>query len=73
MYVNGLQEMWMDERRRKPMSPHEMALFYSGAKAQPEHAQRGLVAMIGESIAALKQRLHGEMPAQPVEPAYRRI
>lgn len=64
-------EMTLENEPSRRKSLDEMQRYYTRIMPQP-----GRLSRLGNNIAkaaqTLAQRVHGEMPAAPAEPAYRR-
>ena len=67
-----LEEIRLEENRRKPMTAAQMVRFYWGTEEQSSSKKDRFLATLGEALIALGQRLKPKQPAQTAKPAYRR-
>lgn len=65
-----LAELWLEEPRRKPMTPAQMVRFY-GRTEDHRRSQKGrFTAALGEALIALGQRVKPKNIAQTGKPVY---
>lgn len=53
MIDSRLEEMCLEEKRRRPMTPAEMVRFYGGVKGQPSHKKGYFLVNLGQTLMAL--------------------
>jgi len=53
MIDSRLEEMCLEETRRRPMTPAEMVRFYGGVKDQPSHKKDRFLVNLSQPLMAL--------------------
>ena len=65
-----LEEIRLEEARRKPMTPAQMVRFYWGTKVQRPSRKDRFLAVLAEALIALGQWVKPENTIQTIKPAY---
>ena len=65
-----LEEIRLEEARRKPMTPAQMVRFYWGTEDHQPSQKDRFMAALGEALIALGQRVKSENTVQTAKPAY---
>ena len=65
-----LEEIRLEEARRKPMTPTQMCRFYRGTKAHRPSQRDHFMTVLGEALIALGQWVKPENAIQTTKPAY---
>ena len=66
-----LAEIWLEEARRKPMTPAEMVCFYGRTKDHRRSQKGRFTAALAEALIALGQRVKPKNIAETGKPVYR--
>jgi hypothetical protein len=66
-----LEEIRLEEARRRPMTTAQMVRFYWGVKDHRPSQKDRFIAALGEALIALGQRVKPEKTVQTIKPAYR--
>ena len=65
-----LEEIRLEEARRKPMTPVQMVRFYGGTKDHRPSQRVRFMAALGEALIVLGQRVKLENKVQTARPVY---